>query len=212
LTPDTRQPSGGESPGLAAFDFDGTLRPGDSLLPFLSAVAGRATAITAIAASAGRLVLRGHRPDRDVIKGLSLARLLAGREAARFSAFAESFGRALIDDLRPDVVARLRAHQQLGHVVVMVSASLTAYLAPVAAHLGCGLAATALVVGPDGRLTGQIDGVNCRGPEKVARLQALFPRRPGEVWAYGDSRGDDEMLEWADHRVRIGRKPIIGPL
>ncbi len=197
---------------MAAFDFDGTLRRGDSLLPFLSALTGRAAAITAVAVSAGRLVLRAHRPERDVIKGLTFARLLAGREATHFSALAESFGQSLIDDLRPDVVARLRTHQQLGHVVVVVSASLTAYLAPVATHLGCALAATSLVVGSDGRLTGQIDGVNCRGPEKVARLQALFPQRPGEVWAYGDSKGDDEMLEWADHRVHIGRKEISGPL
>jgi len=197
--------------GLAAFDFDGTLRRGDSLLPFLMRIAGRGPALRAIAASVVRVGWRNRGIDRDEIKSRTFAHLLAGRDAALTAATAADFGRGLIADLRPDVVARLREHQRLGHRVVIVSASLSIYLQVVADHLGCELASTELVT-TDGRLSGEIDGRNCRGPEKVERLRFLVDGRPDQVWAYGDSRGDDEMLAWADHGVRIGRGEISARL
>jgi len=193
--------------GLAAFDFDGTLRRGDSLLPFLTRVAGRGTTLRTIAGSAIAVARRARVIDRDHIKSRTFAHLLAGRDAALVGAAGTDFGESLTSDLRPDVVARLREHQRLGHRIVIVSASLTIYLRTVADHLQCELASTDLVE-VDGRLTGEIEGRNCRGPEKVARLRRLIDARPDEVWAYGDSRGDDEMLAWADHGVRIGRAEI----
>lgn len=55
----------------------------------------------------------------------------------------------------------------------------------------------------DGRLTGRFLTPNCYGAEKVRRLQEACPRLATErgnynVVAYGDSRGDREMLEFAD--------------
>jgi len=212
LISSTSSQPGRRPAGLAVFDFDGTLRPGDSLLPFLSLIAGRGTVIAAIARSTARLALGRRRADRNAIKDVAFVRLLAGRASAEFERSGRSFGLRLIGDLRSDVVARLRHHQQLGHDVVIVSASLSVYLTPVAEYLGCQLSATELVVDPAGMLTGRIRGTNCRGPEKVERLEALYPNRAGTVWAYGDSRGDDEMLAWSDHGVRIGARKINGPL
>ncbi len=210
----TRHTTSGDSVDgsrLAAFDFDGTLRRGDSLLPFLSLIAGRRQALTAIATSAARLAFRSRGSGRDGIKDLTFAKLLSGRDAKTFTDIAEEFGAGLVNELRLDVVDRLRSHQDSGHAVVIVSASLTAYLRPVADHLGCDLIATNLVVDSDGRLDGRIEGLNCRGGEKVARLKSAFAERPSEVWAYGDSAGDNEMLEWADHGVRVGRALISAP-
>lgn len=195
------------SDGLAAFDFDGTLRRGDSLLPFLTRIAGRGATLRTIAGSIAGAVWPTRGIDRDHIKSRTFAHLLAGRDAGVVGAMGAEFGESLTSDLRPDVVARLREHQRLGYRIVIVSASLSIYLQIVADHLQCELAATELVA-VDGRLTGEIDGRNCRGPEKVARLSRLIGHRPDEVWAYGDSRGDDEMLAWADHGVRIGRAEI----
>lgn len=193
---------------LAAFDFDGTLRRGDSLLPFLSTIAGRRQSLAAVATSVARLAFSRRVAGRDGIKDLTFVRLLSGREAKNLAEVATKFGEALIDELRPDVVARLRSHQSAGHEVVVVSASLAVYLDPVADYLGCDLIATELAAGADGLVDGRIDGRNCRGPEKVARLEAKYPERPSEVWAYGDSAGDNEMLAWADHGIRIDRSAI----
>jgi len=193
------------------FDFDGTLRRGDSLFPFLVRVVGRLAVVRAIAGGVIRAIFRGCGVDRDVIKDFTFRRVFANCEADPIRALAADHGAGLTETLRPDMVARLRTHQRLGHRVVIVSASLTIYLLTVADHLECELLATNLVE-VDGRLTGEIDGLNCRGPEKVARLVEMVATKPGSVWAYGDSQGDDEMLAWADHGVKVGRAKISAQL
>ena len=119
----------------------------------------------------------------------------------------------LLPRLRPDGLERVRWHQQRGDRVVLVSASLGVYLRPLADELGLdGVEAVELVVDADGLLTGAMIGPNCRGPEKVVRLDgwlagAGLDRSSIELWAYGDSTGDDELLAAADHAHRCGRPP-----
>ena len=51
----------------------------------------------------------------------------------------------------------------------------------------------------NGNLTGRFLSKNCYGPEKVNRLLRVKPERDAYVlYAYGDSRGDKEMIEFAD--------------
>lgn len=55
-----------------------------------------------------------------------------------------------------------------------------------------------------GRLTGRFLGANCHGAEKARRITERFGSlKDAEVWAYGDSAGDDAMLALADHPCRI---------
>ncbi|MDQ1477028.1 MAG: phosphatidylglycerophosphatase, partial [Actinomycetota bacterium] len=65
---------------FAAFDFDGTLTRRDTLVPFLTTVAGRAVVMRALAAESGGLArAAAGRADRDVAKERVLTRVLAGR-------------------------------------------------------------------------------------------------------------------------------------
>ena len=52
----------------------------------------------------------------------------------------------------------------------------------------------------NGRLTGRFTTPNCYGQEKVNRIQKLLtcPRTELHIIAFGDSRGDREMLNYAD--------------
>jgi phosphatidylglycerophosphatase C len=69
-----------------------------------------------------------------------------------------------------------------------------------------------LVADGAGTLTGEVaGGLNNRGAEKAARLQAWLDARfgPGtdvELWAYGDSSGDAELLALAHHPTWVGRR------
>jgi phosphatidylglycerophosphatase C len=93
----------------------------------------------------------------------------------------------------------------------MISASLAVYLAPLGRQLGFdAVLATALEVGSDGRLTGRLEGANVRGQEKVDRLRQWLGVDTCELWAYGDSDGDRELLALADHGYRIGRRGFPG--
>jgi phosphatidylglycerophosphatase C len=191
---------------VAAFDFDGTLTKRDSLLPFLMEVRGRAAVGVAMARLAPRLGLMAvGRADRDDTKERLVTDLLAGYPAAELATAGTRYADRLATRLRPEVVERLDWHRTSGHELVLISASPAVYLDPLGTQLGfAAVLATRLEIGADGALTGRLDGGNCRGPEKVTRLRGwLGIREPAEIWAYGDSSGDDELLAFADHAHRV---------
>src|SRR4030095_14433021 len=116
------------------------------------------------------------------------------------------YAATLSELLRPELVERVRWHRDRGHAVVIVSASLAVYLRPLAAELGIDdVLAVEMVADESGRLTGAVvGGATTRGPLKVQRLRAWLDARygvgtPVELWAYGDSAGDEELLAAAAH-------------
>ena len=114
-------------------------------------------------------------------------------------------------------MARLNWHRARGDDVVIVSASPQLYVDVVAEQLGAdGVVATRLAVGPDARLTGGYEGSNCRGEEKLRRVNEWITSRgyheAPEVYAYGNSRGDRRLLSRADHPFDAGRLGRLGAL
>ena len=107
-----------------------------------------------------------------------------------------------------NTVDRLRWHQEQGHRIVIVSASLDRYVLPVGAHLGVeDVIATSLEINPEGRLTGRLLGPNVRTHEKARRLRALLGEQP-VAFGYGDSEGDREMLAMADKACWVTQRPV----
>ena len=149
------------------------------------------------------------RRDRDSIKA-TVCTAFAGMHGEEVDVLGATFAREIESRwLRPDTVARLRHHRELGHAVVLVSASLDPYLVPFGSSIGAtGVVCTELERDAQGVLTGKLVGPNCRGPEKVRRLESWLATSgvaDAVVWAYGDSAGDDALLARADHPVRVGR-------
>lgn len=190
---------------VAAFDFDGTITRRDTLVPFLRRIAGRRRFGDAFARALPALTSAST--GREAYKAAVLRRLLGGMASEHFRREARDYGATLPAQFRPASVERIRWHQDQGHDVVLVSASLRAYLDPVVEHLGLdGVCAVELEVGDDERLTGRIIGANCRGPEKVRRLTDwLGGEPPHRLWAYGNSSGDRALLEAADEATWIRR-------
>jgi phosphatidylglycerophosphatase C len=199
---------------IAAFDFDGTMTRRDTLLPFLATIAGRRAVAAALAAEAPRLAyVAVGRSDRDEAKVRVLRRLLTGREHADVAAAGRTFGAQLVRTrISAEARDRVAWHRRAGHEIAIVSASLDVYLDEVAELLGVGhVLCTTLEVDDEGRCTGRLRGRNCRGGEKVARLQALLDGDEVELWAYGNSGGDEPMLALAQHPVRVRRGNIRPP-
>jgi phosphatidylglycerophosphatase C len=194
--------------GIAAFDFDGTLISGDSLMRFLALVAGRREAGRAcivLSASLPRIYRAGG--GRDEVKAALLARVLTGLSAERLAEYGERYAVSLRRRIRPAMEDRISWHRHRDHRLVLVSASLAVYLEPLGRLLGFdAVLATGLEVDGDGRLTGRLQGSNVRRSEKEARLKRWLAEnldgRPWELWAYGDSQGDRELLAMADHPHR----------
>lgn len=184
---------------VAAFDFDKTLSTRDNVLPFVRLAVGRTRFAAGLALASFRLVA-----GRDAAKAELVRRTLTGYDANRLAGVASAFAASVFDEhLRPDVLERVAWHRDQGHEIVIVSASFASYLEPVAERLGIdAVLATELEV-DRGRLTGRLSGPNVRGREKVRRLEAWIGSEPVELWAYGDSAGDDALLARADHAIRV---------
>jgi phosphatidylglycerophosphatase C len=198
-------------PIVAAFDVDGTLTTRDCVVPFLRRSLGTRHVVATLMRHPLQLLTAAIRRDRDRVKELAVS-AFAGRSAVTIAAEGERFAAEVErDSMRPDSLARLAWHRRQGHQVVLVSASLDAYLRPLGERLGVdGVLCATLDVGSDGNLTGRLVGENCRGAEKVARLDAWLAGRDVELWAYGDSAGDRELLARADRPHLIAGLTITG--
>ncbi len=202
--PETRPEPPARRP-VAAFDFDGTISERDSLRPFLTIVCGRRPLYRELALRSPVLAatLAGW-GDRDAEKARLVGRLLAGRPAQPVREAGVKYAQQMVggDALRPEMLEKLDWHQRHGHEIVIVSASLDVYLEPLAPLLGVDkVLCTRLGVDPEGRLTGELEGGNVRGPEKARRFREWLGPGEVELWAYGDSAGDRELLAEADHPV-----------
>ena len=190
---------------VAAFDFDGTLSTRDNFIPFLRRVAGTATVNRALAVALPALIAG----RRNRAKAIVVRQTLAGRPLAEVERIGEGFSAEIVQrHLRRDVVSRTEWHRGQGHLLVIVSASLVSYVAPIGSALGFdAVLATELEV-DEGRCTGRFDGGNVRGGVKVRRLDEWLGDEPAFVWAYGNSLGDRALLARADRPVRVTRKQI----
>ena len=210
-------PAGSAPPAVVAFDFDGTLAAGGSVLPFLVAVRGLTPVLVAVGRSLPRLAraaLVGG-TAADEAKELLFTRVLRGLRADDVERVAAAFAqRHVRRRLRPEVRAHLDWHRDLGHRIAIVSASPECYIGPAAELVGAdAFFATRLAVDASGRLTGRYEGKNCRGTEKYNRVMAWIRSdalagnggRQPVLWAYGNSRGDLGLLRAADHGIDAGR-------
>ncbi len=207
----------GDRAEVAAFDVDGTLTVRDCVRPFLVRVGGWGGIARALARKpAATLGAAAHR-DRDRFKELVVGGVLRGRKVAQVEELGERFAETVHQGwLRPDTMARLRWHQQMGHRIVLVSASLGPYLRPLGRRLGVDavLCAEPLRLGDE--FGDGLDGPNCRAAEKVRRLNdwlATGNLADATVWAYGDSAGDRELLARADRPLFVKRAEVpVAPL
>lgn len=204
------------SPGLqvAAFDVDGTVTTRDCVVPYMRRVTGTPRIVAHLATRPHRLIPVLARRDRDRLKMMATSAAFGGRRVDELEAVGVEFARHVRDHwIRPDTLDALTAHIDAGDRVVFVSASYEIYLRPLATLLGVHAVLATRLVAHDGVATGAIDGLNCRGPEKVRRLHEWMRTEHGgrdcvRLVAYGDSTGDREMLADADeeHWVSSSRR------
>lgn len=185
---------------IVAFDFDGTLTVRDSFLAFLRWRAGsRRWRLGLLRLAPAALAYLFHR-DRGRIKAAAVREFLKGTPRERLEAdaraFAELHSRQL---LRPDAVGAWKRWRSDHVRLVIVTASPEMIVAPFARGLGAdAVIGTELAFDGQDRVAGGFATPNCRGPEKVTRLRAMFGDEVDVKAAYGDTPGDREMLAMAE--------------
>ena len=190
-----------------AFDFDGTLTTRDTLLEFIRFACGTPRFLLGFLLYSPLLVLMKLRlyPNGKA-KQKVLAHFFKWMTIGEFDALCQDFARTHRHLLRPEVVRQLEQVLSEGAEVLIVSASIDHWVRPFfegdrSQNTGdrrLHVMGTQIEV-VEGRLTGRFLTPNCYGQEKVRRILAIYPDRSSyHLTAYGDSRGDREMLAFAD--------------
>ena len=186
-----------------AFDFDGTLTTRDTLIAFIRYACGTPRFLFGFLLHAPLLVLMKLRLYSN---GKSKQRVFSwffkGMTIETFDALCQDFARTHRHLLRPDTVRILEQALTERAEVLIVSASIDNWVQPFFPSVTI-LGTQVEVI--DGCLTGRFLTPNCYGQEKVRRILAIHPDRSSyHLIAYGDSRGDCELLAFADeaHMVR----------
>lgn len=188
---------------VACFDFDGTLTKGDSLYRFLWYY----LPFNLIIQNSLQVFLLGFKyfiglMDNNLAKEALLKRPFARVSKEYFALKAKVFSKSILPSLiKPDSFERFKWQKKRRHDCIIISASIEDYLKPWAKRVGFSeVLGTRLEIDKNGFLTGKFDGKNCYGHEKVLRLtEYLGSLDDYEIYAYGDSAGDKELLEIADH-------------
>lgn len=186
-------------PTVSVFDFDGTLTTRDTLLCFIRHAKGRWGFVKAFGLFSPLIVLMKLRllPNWQVKQAL-FSYCFKGISEQSFTLLCRGFAEKNSHLLRPAGRECLCKALHEGHKVFVVSASIDHWVAPFFEGLPVRVIGTQPAVA-GGLLTGKFATPNCYGPEKVNRLTQAFPAwREHRMVAYGDSRGDREMLALAD--------------
>ena len=207
-------------PVVAAFDLDGSLTEGGSVWRWLRYLAGTGAVLRAAIPLSIPLMIGALRSGQwaDHAKERLFGTLLIGRDIDEVLDESRTFALAHLERRgRAKVLDRLAWHKGEGHDVVVVSASPQIYVDVIAEALGAqGAIGTRLAVDPLNQLTGSFLGRNCRGSEKMRRLNEWIEKRhydePPIIYAYGNSRGDRRLLKGATHPYDVGKLGRFGSL
>ena len=185
---------------LVLFDFDGTITRDDSLLEFIAYVVGFKKFFRGIFWLSP--VLIGYKLkicSNNYARRRLMTYCFAGMSADKFAQICKKYSNTHIEDIvKFSAMAKIAEYKANGDKVVIVTASLEDWLAPWCRAQGIELLGTRIKK-KGGVITGEIDGANCYGAEKVRRVREAYDTDTFDrVIAYGDSRGDKEMLEFAD--------------
>lgn len=189
---------------IYCFDFDGTLTTSDTLLEFIKYAKGTSRFLMVFLKYSPLLVLmKLHLYPNWKAKQQIFAHLFAGMRIEKFDALCRGFAEESQHLLRPKGIILMHEALVAGAQVIIVSASIDNWVRPffdIRNLKGVQVLGTQIEV-EDGKLTGNFKSNNCYGKEKVHRIaEALkpFERSEYEIEAFGDSRGDKEMLAFAD--------------
>ena len=139
-----------------------------------------------------------------LVQGLNIDTLRALR--------AEFFRARLLPMLRPKAAQCIQMHQQRGAKVILISATHSFIVEPLAQHLQVEL------IGTDVRLNGdhfstEVDGTACFQAGKITKLQTWLDSNKryklAGAWFYSDSHNDLPLLHLVDNPVVVNPDPTL---
>lgn len=190
---------------IVVFDFDGTITTDDTFRLFLKYYKGPVSYGLKILSLLPIFMAYGLRIiDRNKVKAHVIRRFFKGEAMASIQNRADSFASDVIPGLiRPAAEdALIKAQKQEksgGDSLYICSASIGPYLRAYFEPRGVNKILATELKSESNICSGEIEGYNIWGEGKVRRILAEFaPQEVNIIEAYGDSRGDRELLNAAE--------------
>ena len=187
---------------MYAFDFDGTLTTRDTLIEFIRFAKGNVSFVVGFLLFSPILVLMklGYYPNWKA-KQKVFSYFFKGMSIREFEEKCKNFAECRAELIRLKGLKTVDKAVDENAKVVIVSASIENWVRAFFRQFGLDMviiSGTKIEV-KNAVVTGQFIGNNCYGPEKVRRIQDMFPdRKQYKLIAFGDSKGDRELLAYAD--------------
>lgn len=186
---------------IALFDFDGTISSKDSFMLYTLYISGWIKFIIGLLILSPILIMYKFRLVSNQFMKSSIIRFYyKNLSLDKAETLSRSFNSEILTKIiRKKALDRIEWHKKNDDKIVVVTASPDLWLNDWCKKNDLDLVSTRLEV-TDGKFTGNLIGMNCFGPEKVRRVKEKYELENYEkIYAYGDSRGDKELLEFADY-------------
>ena len=185
---------------LALFDFDGTVTSKDSFGDFLLFCVGKRKFYWGMLKMSPVLIayILGFVPNYKAKQAL-VKYFFKGWATDQFEECSRKYSeKKLPKIIKRTALERIRWHKKQGHDIAIVTASFESYLKSWTDEYEITLIATQLEMTAQ-KLTGQFATPNCYGSEKIRRVKERYNLdHYNVIYAYGDSKGDLELLALAD--------------
>ncbi|MGA9211764.1 HAD-IB family hydrolase [Kaistella sp.] len=184
---------------LYLFDFDGTLTYSDTMFLYLKFYNTTKFRIQFVKHIPLFILLKMNLLDAEKVKRSFISSILKGQSKSKIEKKSQQF----FDQYYPDIFREnaLEFIKNIDHShtdCYIVSASLGIWVKPFAEKFKMNLIATQAEFKND-IFTGNFVGKNCNGAEKVNRIkEEIKDEKYDKSIAFGDTSGDQEMLNWAN--------------
>lgn len=190
---------------LALFDFDGTLCTKDSFTGFIFyALSKRHIVKQGIKILPWIQAYYLNAYPAHAMRSKLFRAMFSNANAFELQQMAQEYAENLMNQLNQPLLKQLKQHQALGDDVVLVSASVDVYLKHVCTLLNIDLICTQTEQVNE-VYTGQYTTPDCSSEQKRQRILEKYHLDDyAVIYAYGNSREDDEMLAMANHTFMVG--------
>ncbi|MCO6498518.1 MAG: haloacid dehalogenase-like hydrolase [Chitinophagaceae bacterium] len=186
---------------IAFFDFDGTITTKDTMIELIrfSKGSGKLT-IGLLLLSPFIVGMKLNLISNRRAKEILLSYFFKGMDEVDFNRLCQKFSEEKLPGIiRGKMKDRIKGFRKSGVDVVIVTASASQWVKYWARQNNCSLISSELEV-KNGKITGRLVGENCNFGEKSRRIKVQFNLSDySDIYVYGDSSGDKEMLKLATH-------------
>lgn len=191
---------------IAFFDLDGTITHRDTLFPLvIRQLSRRPWQLLRLLKVIPALIRFAFDQDRGALKQSLLRATLRGISRAELEQTSRAFvKRTLAHGCFHDALVAIRRHRDLGHYLVLMSASLDFYVPEFGRELGFDHVISTGAAWQGSRFDGTLTTPNRRGEEKARCFAELVAQRSDtHTFAYGNSDSDLPHLKLARHGLLV---------